>query len=137
MELSALRIPIPMILLQDEISNVPVDAPAAPMKRRRVLISAIAVSPYHGSEAGIGWNIGTRVAKYHDVTRMSMAGEPYPHRERIEKFFRENGPIPGLTMLYVEPTKLYRFLDRPGGSLLKPFFYFGYASWQRAAYQQV
>ncbi len=106
-------------------------------RRRRVLVSAIAVSPARGSEAGIGWNIGSRLAKYHDVTLLCIPGTAYPHRKEIEDYFARHGPIPGLTMLFVPETWLYRFLDRTSSSLLRPFYYFGYASWQRAAYRQV
>jgi glycosyltransferase involved in cell wall biosynthesis len=106
-------------------------------RRRRVLISAIAVSPARGSEAGIGWNIGSRVAKYHDVTLLCVPGTLYPHRQEIEAYLKEHGPIPGLTMLYVPETWLYRFLDHTSSKILRPFFYFGYASWQRAAYREV
>lgn len=101
-----------------------------------MLISAIAVSPIRGSEAGIGWNIGSRVAKYHDVTLMCITGTHDPHKDEIEAHLAKH-PVPGLTMLYIEPTPLYRFLDRKSSSLLRPFFYFGYASWQRAAYREV
>lgn len=114
----------------------PTTSTAPPMKRRRVLVSALAVSPVRGSEAGIGWNIGSRLAKYHDVTLMCISGTHDPHRDEIEAELKKN-PVPGLTMLFIEPTPLYRFLDRKGASLLKPFFYFGYASWQRAAFKKV
>lgn len=123
-----------MTTLQDEAAT-PLAAPVL-RRRRRVLISALAVSPVRGSEAGIGWNIGSRVAKYHDVTLMCIPGTHDPHREEIEAHLRQH-PVPGLTMLYIEPTPLYRFLDRKSSSLLRPFFYFGYASWQRAAYREV
>lgn len=109
----------------------------APLRRRRVLVSAIAVSPARGSEAGIGWNIGSRLAKYHDVTLMCVPGTTYPHKKEIEDYLEQHGPIPGLTMLFVEETPLYKFLDRTSSSLLRPFFYFGYASWQRAACRKV
>jgi glycosyltransferase involved in cell wall biosynthesis len=118
-------------------SDAPAESPSRP-RRRRVLISAIAVSPVRGSEPGIGWNIGSRVAKYHDVTLLCIThthGDA--HKDEIEAYFKKNGPVAGLTMLYVEPTKTYRFFDRKSHSLLKPFYYFGYASWQRAAYRAV
>jgi len=113
------------------------DAAPAPRRRRRVLVSAIAVSPLRGSEAGIGWNIGSRLARYHDVTLMCIPGTRDPHRQEIESYLKEHGPIPGLTMLYIEPTWLFRLFDRNSSSLLRPLFYIGYASWQRAAYRTV
>lgn len=128
-----------MMTLQEESLTTPVAATPAspsPMKRRRVLISAIAVSPVRGSEAGIGWNIGSRVAKYHDVTLLCIPGTTYPHRKEIEAYFKEHGPIPGLEMLFVEETPLYNFLDKATNKLLRPLYYFGYASWQRAAYKK-
>ncbi|HVT89958.1 MAG TPA: glycosyltransferase [Tepidisphaeraceae bacterium] len=106
-------------------------------RRRRVLVSAIAVSPTRGSEAGIGWNIGSRLARHHDVTLMCVPGTTYPHRKEIEAYLKEHGLIPGLTMLFVEETPLYKFFDKTSSSLLRPFYYVGYASWQRAAYRKV
>lgn len=114
------------------------DSPVSAVgRRRRVLVSALAVSPARGSEAGIGWNIGSRLAKYHDVTLMCVPGTHWPHRQEIEDYLREHGPIPGLTMLYIEPTRLFRWLDHTTNFLLRPLFYIGYASWQRAAYRTV
>jgi glycosyltransferase involved in cell wall biosynthesis len=114
----------------------PGDAPS-PMRRRRVLVSAIAVSPARGSEPGIGWNIGSRLAKYHDVTLMCLPGTHYPHKQEIEAYVKEHGEIPGLTMLYIDAPKLYRLFDHSSSSFLRPFYYIGYASWQRAAYEKV
>jgi glycosyltransferase involved in cell wall biosynthesis len=111
--------------------------PHPSMRRRRVLVSAVAVSPARGSEAGIGWNIGSRLAKYHDVTLMCVPGIAYPHRKEIEDHLARHGPIPGLTMLFVEEPPLYKFFDRTSSSLLRPFFYIGYAAWQRVALKRV
>jgi glycosyltransferase involved in cell wall biosynthesis len=111
---------------------------ASPRRRRRVLVSAIAVSPIRGSEPGIGWNIGTRLARYHDVTLMCITRtHDDPHRQEIEACFQQHGPIPGLEMLFVEPTWLYRLVDRKRNPLARALYYFGYASWQRAAYRTV
>jgi glycosyltransferase involved in cell wall biosynthesis len=125
------------------MGTLQVEAPAEPQtqvpsKRRRVLVSAIAVSPIRGSEPGIGWNVGTRLAKYHDVTLMCITKtHDDPHREEIEAYFQQHGPIPGLEMLYIEPTWLYRLVDRKRNPVARAFYYFGYASWQRAAYKRV
>jgi glycosyltransferase involved in cell wall biosynthesis len=128
---------VTMTLFQDASSGALTAASSLPRRRRRVLISAVAVSPARGSEAGIGWNIGSRLAKYHDVTLMCVPGTAYPHRKEIEQYFKEHGEIPGLEMLFVEETPLYKFFDKTSSSLLRPFFYVGYASWQRAAYRKV
>src|ERR1700733_12452313 len=97
--------------------------------RRRVLVSAYAVSPVRGSEPGIGWNIGTRLARYHDVTLMCSEGTVQPRRQEIEAFLKDHGPIPGLTILFIEDTWLSRRLDFSCGPLsttiLRPLFYIG------------
>src|SRR6185503_8055590 len=100
-----------MTILQDQVRTG--SDSTGPRRRRRLLVSAIAVSPIRGSEPGIGWNIGTRLSKYHDVTLMCITRtHDDPHREEIETYLKQHGPIPGLEMLFIEPTWLYRLVDR-------------------------
>jgi glycosyltransferase involved in cell wall biosynthesis len=103
--------------------------------RRRILVSAFGVSPVRGSEPAGGWNLCVNLAAHHDVTVLctpEVAGENY--REEIGQYLRENGPIPGLTFVFVERPRLSRLLQREGHSLLRALYYVGYASWQRAAF---
>ncbi len=104
------------------------------MVRRRVLLSAFAFSPARGSEPGIGWNIGSRLAAFHDVTVLccpNLGDENY--RREVEEHLQKTGPIPGLEVRYVQPPLLSRLLQRPLISLATPFYFLGYAAWQRAA----
>jgi glycosyltransferase involved in cell wall biosynthesis len=112
-------------------------------KRRRILISAYAFSPVQGSEPGMGWNICSRLAAYHDVTVLTRSWnenlwpEDEPHRKEAEQFLRDHGPIPGLTIHFVKSPPLSRLLQtHPLVSLRSPFFFQGYAAWQRAAYRE-
>ena len=67
-----------------------------------MLISAFAISPCRGSEYGVGWNIVTRLAKYHDVTVLyGDMWEVQEIRKEVEDWIGNNGPIPGLTFEYV------------------------------------
>jgi len=105
--------------------------------RRRVLLSAFAFSPARGSEPGIGWNIGSRLAAFHDVTVLccpSLGDEN--HRREVEEHFQKHGPIPGLDVQYVDPPLLSRLFQRPLISFATPLYFFGYAAWQRAAFAQ-
>jgi glycosyltransferase involved in cell wall biosynthesis len=105
--------------------------------RLRVLLSAFAFSPARGSESGIGWNIGTRLAAFHDVTVLccpKMGDED--HRREVEEHLREHGPVPGLEVRYVDPPLLSRLFQKPLISFTTPLYFLGYAAWQRAAFAQ-
>jgi len=111
-------------------------------RRRRILMSAYAFSPVRGSEPGMGWNICSRLAAYHDVTVLTRSWnetlwpEDEQHREEAEQFMRDNGPIPGLTIHFVDSPPLSRLLQRdPLVSLRSPLYFQGYAAWHRAAYR--
>jgi hypothetical protein len=112
-------------------------------RRRRILVSAYALSPVLGSEPGAGWNICSRLAAYHDVTVLARSWNEtlWPqdarHREEAERFMRLEGPFPGLTIHFVASPPLSRLLQpHPLVSLRSPFYFHGYAAWQRAAYRE-
>ena len=110
------------------------DSPEQPSRpRRRVLLGAFATSPYRGSEPGVGWNIAYHLAAHHDVTVLCFPGFGGDAVEAYDRFVSENGPVPGLTMHWVEQPWLSRMLQREGG-LQRALYYHGYAAWQRAAY---
>jgi glycosyltransferase involved in cell wall biosynthesis len=112
-------------------------------QRRRILVSAYAFSPVLGSEPGVGWNICSRLAAYHDVTVLARSWnealwtQDVRHREEAERFMRAEGPFPGLTIYFVASPPLSRLLQpHPLVSLRSPFYFQGYAAWQRAAYRE-
>jgi glycosyltransferase involved in cell wall biosynthesis len=112
-------------------------------QRRRILVSAYAFSPVLGSEPGVGWNICSRLAAYHDVTVLARSWnealwpQDVRHREDVERFMRAEGPFPGLTIHFVASPALSRLLQpHPLVSLRSPFYFQGYAAWQRAAYRE-
>lgn len=96
-----------------------------------------------GSEPGVGWNICSRLSAIHDVTVLTRSWneklwpEDEQHRQEAEQFMREAGPMPGLTIKFVDSPLLSRlFQRRPLVSLHSPLFFHGYAAWQRAAYRE-
>jgi glycosyltransferase involved in cell wall biosynthesis len=105
-------------------------------KRLRVLLSAYAIAPNHGSEPGIGWNVATRLAKYHDVTVLcgDLAGGRRTEKE-LQNYFQDHGPIPGLEVCYVPPSAFTRTLHWMHGCPgLWFLYYFAYKVWQNDAY---
>lgn len=108
------------------------------MKRLKVLISAFALSPFCGSERGVGWNIVTRLAKYHDVTVLyGDVASHQPNRNDMERWLAENGSIEGLRFEYVEVGGFGSFFERLSGFRPLVFLhYFAYRCWQHRAYQR-
>jgi glycosyltransferase involved in cell wall biosynthesis len=111
---------------------------AAP-QRLRVLVSAYAVSPDQGSEPGVGWNVCSRLASYHDVTVLCAPGCPGDDaevfRREIEAHLRKHGPVPGLSFHFVPHPPLSRLFQRETGLRRRTAYYVGYAAWQRAAFR--
>lgn len=108
-------------------------AHGAAKPRLRVLVCAFAVSPIGGSEPGLGWNVVSRLAGWHDVTVICSPGMPG------ERKFREEvtaalvkQPIPGLVFHFVEPPFLSRLLQRETLMRRRTVYYLGYRAWHRA-----
>jgi glycosyltransferase involved in cell wall biosynthesis len=91
-----------------------------------------------GSEPGIGWNVVSRLARRHDVTVLAAASVPGSaennFRHDCQRHFDLHGPVPGLTLRWVDPPLLSRFLQRESLLMRRTLYYTGYAAWQRAAF---
>jgi len=121
------------------------------MPRLRILISAHELSPIQGSECAEGWNLTTRLAKYHDVTVLYADGsqfEPGGYKKAVERFQSSNVkmlenvdqpcfvaiPQPKLTLRLA---RINQFLSRrETGIGIRPLYYWGYKMWQKAAYKK-
>ena len=115
-----------------------------PKVRLRILLSAHECSPAQGSECSVGWNLAVRLGKYHDITLLCASGSQTStrsYRAAIEAYLRGHGPINGVRIVYVDQTRLSRFLaavnialtgvsDGVGNRLL---FLLALKSWHRSA----
>jgi len=115
--------------------SIPAENPAG-SRRLKVLVSAYACNPYHGSEEGVGWGWVSAIARHHDLWVLTAAH----HREDIERACA-NGPphLQRVSFQYVEhkpwhyaPTPGWRFIE---GSCLKPIMNYAYRLWQWDAYR--
>lgn len=73
-------------------------------KRLNVLITAHEISPVIGSECSSGWNIITRLGKYHNITVLYASTNQFKtnnYESQILDFISNNGHISGLTFIPV------------------------------------
>jgi glycosyltransferase involved in cell wall biosynthesis len=106
-----------------------------PNPRRRILVSANAVSPARGSEPGVGWQICSRLAKHHDITVLCSIGVPGTDATCFRDEITAHGPVPGLTIRFVDPPLLSKLFQRETTLCRRTVYYTGYKAWQRAALQ--
>lgn len=104
---------------------------------RKVLISSFAVSPNQGSEGGLGWDFTSRVGKFCDATILYGSEKRSFERDySIDKYLAENGEIPNVKFVWVEPSKsakkLLKLHDKTGLDFL---YYKAYKSWQKSAFK--
>ena len=118
--------------LQRRISKAFPGVGAVPSDRKRILLSAFAMSPCRGSEPAVGWNVAMRLAAVHDVTVLtSTEGEGEGYREETLRHLEAN-PVPGLTIaacvrggalptsarLQVAPAAIITTLLKPAGTFV-------------------
>jgi glycosyltransferase involved in cell wall biosynthesis len=117
------------------------------MKRLNVLIVAHEFSPIQGSECAEGWNLVTRIAKYHNVTVLYASGSQFSNDsyvKAVDDFYKLNGSISGLKLINVDQpimTNFFTYINKNFkkiGSIGLPILYFiGYKFWQIEVYKKV
>ena len=95
--------------------------------RLKVLVSAYACNPYHGSEEGVGWGWVNAIAEHHDV--WVIVGDL--HRADIEKAVAADPErYCNIEFHYVARTR-WLTLEK----VWQPAYLWTYRLWQRAAYR--
>ena len=117
------------------------------MKRLKILISAHELSPYLGSECAIGWNIVTRLGKYHDITvvhaETNQTGTNN-YSKNINRYISKNGQIIGVEFISVAQPwinkvaiKLNQIISNNSIIGFPPLFHFVYHQWQKKVFKLV
>jgi len=114
--------------------------------RLQVIIIAHEFSPSQGSECAEGWNIVTRLAKYHDVTVLYASENQFgkaDYYHAINKYQAVNGKVTGLTFINIDQPGITKYIAKLNfnfkflGSIGFPLLYFiGYKYWQRSVYRK-
>jgi len=115
------------------------------MKRLNVLIVAHEFSPEQGSECSEGWNIVTRLSKYHNVTVLYASGSQFQHNSYLDaicRYISDNGQLEGLKLINIDQPNMTNFFSTINKNFLKvsciglPILYFlGYNFWQKEVYK--
>ena len=99
--------------------------------RKKILISAYAVSPYKGSEFGAAWNTIKLLAKSHDLWVLYGASDDHMgDTQTLDEYLKTN-VIPGVTFIRVKPTGLASAINLLNKKGLNWCFYFAFYLWQR------
>lgn len=114
------------------------------MRRLQILVSSHELSPYQGSECAVGWNLVSRLGKYHNITVLYASTNHFRtsnYSEDIKKFIEANGKVTGVNFISIPQPKITRitsflnslFTFKESGIGFPPFFFWGYKHWQKAA----
>ena len=113
--------------------------------RLNILVSAHELNPYGGSECAEGWNVVTRLAKYHNITVLYASGsqfDPFSYENAINDYFSKNKNTDNINFIAIPQTRLTSLvslinkkLTGNNSSIGNPFLYYlGYSLWEKKAY---
>lgn len=97
-------------------------------KKLKVLVSAYACSPNHGSEPGMGWHFIKGLSKFHEV---HVITETIKWKTEIEHYFEENPELKKNLNFYFIEKKRNKQLRK----FWPPSYYWFYKDWQKKVYQ--
>ena len=82
------------------------------IKRLNVLIVAHEFSPDQGSECAQGWNIATRVSKYHNIFVLYATGSQFSPTSYLKSIKKISGNFPDITFINVDQTNFGLLLSK-------------------------
>lgn len=92
----------------------------------KILVSAYACSPFHGSEPGMGWNFIKNLSLYYNV---HVITEEYEFKADIEHYLEDKPEYAKITFHYI-PREHHETLRK----FWPPSYYWYYKQWQKKAY---
>ncbi|OJW16843.1 glycosyltransferase [Mucilaginibacter sp. 44-25] len=101
--------------------------------KKKLLISAYAISPTRGSEYAAAWNTVMHLAGEHDLWVLYGMSDDHMGDTQTLRQYIENNPLPGARFIEVEAgwvAKTINLLNKAG---LGWFFYLAYYIWQKQA----
>jgi glycosyltransferase involved in cell wall biosynthesis len=101
--------------------------------KKRILISAYAISPVRGSEYGAAWNTVINLATQHELWVLYGMSDDHMGDTQTLKNFIKRSPVNNVHFVEVRPGKLARAINLLNKAGLGWFFYFAYYLWQKSA----
>ncbi|AYL94594.1 glycosyltransferase [Mucilaginibacter celer] len=103
--------------------------------KKKILISAYAISPYKGSEYGAAWNTVINLSSKHELWVLYGMSDDHMGDTQTMRKFLENNEVPNVRFVEVQPGPLARAINLLNKAGLGWFFYFAYTLWQKEAYK--
>lgn len=101
--------------------------------KKKILISAYAISPVKGSEYGAAWDTVTQLTKHHELWVLyGMSDDHMGDTQTLREFIKTN-PLPSVTFIEVRAGKVAMTINRLNKIGLGWFFYIAYYLWQKEA----
>ncbi|WP_183561343.1 glycosyltransferase family 4 protein [Mucilaginibacter sp. SP1R1] len=101
--------------------------------KKKILISAYAISPVRGSEYGAAWNTVTHLASQHELWVLyGMSDDHMGDTQTLKKYIQDT-PLPSVTFIEVKGGRLANSINLLNKIGLGWFFYFAYYLWQKRA----
>jgi glycosyltransferase involved in cell wall biosynthesis len=101
--------------------------------KKKILISAYAISPVKGSEYGAAWNTVINLAKEHELWVLyGMSDDHMGDTQTLCEYIKAN-PVPSAIFIEVQPPLIARAINLLNKAGMGWFFYFAYYLWQKEA----
>jgi glycosyltransferase involved in cell wall biosynthesis len=101
--------------------------------KKKILISAYAISPVRGSEYAAAWNTVCNLAREHELWVLFGMSDDHMGDTQTLKHYIENSPVPSVTFVEVKASRLANAINLLNKAGFGWFFYFAYYLWQKEA----
>ena len=101
--------------------------------KKKILISAYAISPVRGSEYGAAWNTVINLSRQHELWVLyGMSDAHMGDTETLQQYLKDH-TLPNVTFIEVKASRLANTINLLNKAGLGWFFYFAYSLWQKEA----
>jgi glycosyltransferase involved in cell wall biosynthesis len=104
--------------------------------KKKILISAYAISPVKGSEFGSAWNTVVNLAPQHELWVLYGISDDHLGDTQTMRGFLNENEIANVHFMEVQPGLLAKTINLLNKAGLGWFFYFAYYLWQKEAFKQ-